>query len=1229
MVKQSKFQISYPAELPVTQSVEQIKDLISSHQVLILCGETGSGKTTQLPKICLDLGRGQNAIIGHTQPRRIAARSVAARIADELQVELGKEVGFKVRFSDQTNNQTTIKVMTDGILLAETQADPKLLRYDTIIIDEAHERNLNIDFLIGYLKKLLPQRPDLKVIITSATIDVDRFSQHFDKAPVINIEGRTYPVEIEYRPMMSEEEGDVITLEDSVLGVIKEIGKKSGDILVFLPGEKDIHDIKRYLTEALDPSYEVLPLFSRLPIAEQQKIFQSSTQKRIILSTNIAETSLTVPNIKFVIDSGLARVVRYNPRLKIEQLLIEKVSQAAANQRKGRCGRIAPGVCYRLYDEDDFTKRAEFTDPEILRSSLASVILRMANLNLGDVELFPFLEPPLKKFIQDGYDLLFELHAVDQDKKITNIGKVMSTIPIDPIFSRIIIEAKEQHCLSEVIPIIAAISVADPIERPFDKLEQAEKAQLIFHDPQSGFLSFYKLWVIFNQEVKQKKIKELAQFCKKFFLSFTRMREWQEMFKQLFELVNELGYRLNNKPATYDQIHISLLSGLLRNIGMKEIDSNFYNGARGIKFLIGPKLFRNKKYKWIVAAEIVDTGKMYGQCIAEINLQWIEKLSAHLLESTYSNPRWNQKLKRVDASEKLTLFGLVIVPSRTIHYGPIAPTIAKEIFIREGLIEGGYESPGKFWQENKKLIKEIEALEHKSRRRDILINDDVLYAFYDQKINTEIINGDGFEFWRKTIEQLEPKHLYLTKAFLMQHSAQEITEIAYPNQMTLDGESYKVKYHFEPAHPRDGVTIVIPLDKLNAVQTNVTDWLVPGLLKEKAEWAFKNLPKSIKNKCIPLKDWIDKFLNFKKQSTFRDTFNLFVRDHLDPNFMQVDEILSKIPNHLKIKYEVVNDRNLMVDLNTDIDLLRTEHQKTTKKVLQKVRFTIEQDNLTSWSFGDLPVKVEERIDTKSFKGFPALRDRDSSVSVAVFDNEHQAIASHQDGVKRLLMLHFKERVKRLIQKPPGIERYGLRLATKISPQELSANIVDIIFTTLVEKESNLRTVEKFEILIQKAKNELPRLIDEVTSQLERVSMSYAEIKTLQESLSYIDEINEEIEEQLELLLPPYEKPLFDIQYLSEFPRYLKALKIRMQKYPQNTEKDFSNQQAFERLKNKWIEKVVFYVEQGQAIPKEFIQFQWDLQELRVSFFAQELKTLKPISIQRMDKEWDRILKKYH
>jgi ATP-dependent helicase HrpA len=1229
VVKQSKFQISYPAELPVTQSVDQIKDLISEHQVVILCGETGSGKTTQLPKICLDLGRGQNAIIGHTQPRRIAARSVAARIADELDVELGKEVGFKVRFSDQTNHQTAIKVMTDGVLLAETQTDPKLLRYDTIIIDEAHERNLNIDFLIGYLKKLLPQRADLKVIITSATIDVDRFSQHFNKAPVINIEGRTYPVELEYRPMMLEEEGDVISLEDSVFSVIKEIGKKSGDILVFLPGEKDIHDIKRYLTDALDPSYEVLPLFSRLAVADQQKIFQSSTQKRIILSTNIAETSLTVPNIKFVIDSGLARVVRYNPRLKIEQLLIEKVSQAAANQRKGRCGRIAPGVCYRLYDEDDFNKRAEFTDPEILRSSLASVILRMANLNLGDVELFPFLEPPLKKFIQDGYDLLFELHAVDQDKKITPLGKVMSTIPIDPIFSRMIIEAKEQHCLTEVIPIIAAITVADPIERPFDKLEQAEKSQLIFHDPQSGFLSFYKLWTIFNQEVKQKKIKELAQFCKKFFLSFTRMREWQEMFKQLSEIVNELGYRWNNKAATYDQIHISLLSGLLRNVGMKEIDSSFYNGARGIKFLIGPKLYRNKKYKWIVAAEIVDTGKLYAQCIAEINIEWVEKLALHLLESSYSNPRWNQKLRRVDASEKLTLFGLIIVPNRTIHYGPVAPIIAKEIFIREGLVEGGYESSGKFWQENKKLIKEIETLEHKSRRRDILINDEVLYAFYDKKINTEIINGDGFEFWRKTIEQKEPKHLYLTKEFLMQHSAQEITEHAYPNQMKIDGESYRVKYHFEPGHARDGVTLVIPLDKLNGIETITTDWLVPGLLREKTEWALKNLPKNLKNKCIPLKEWIDKFLHFKKQATFRDTFNLFVREYLDPNFMQVDEVLHEVPNHLNMKFEVVNDRNLMIDLNTDIELLRKEHQKTTKKVLQKIRFKIEEDNLTTWSFGDLPLKVEEQINAKIFKGFTALIDHVTSVSIAVYDNEQQAIKAHQKGIKRLLMLHFKERVKRLTQKAPGIECYGLRLATIISPQDLSLNIVDIIFNALVDKNTIVRTKDEFEFMVQKAKNELPRLIDEVTLHLDQVSLNYAEIKALQEKLSYSNEISEEIEEQLELLLPPYEEPLFDIQHLSEFPRYLKALKVRMQKYPQNTEKDFKNQQAFERLKNKWIEKVIFYVEQGLSIPPEFIQFQWDLQELRVSFFAQELKTLKPISIQRMDKEWDRILKKYH
>jgi len=1197
--------------------------------VIILCGETGSGKTTQLPKICLDLGRGQNQLIGHTQPRRIAARSVASRIAEELSVTVGQEVGFKVRFTDKTSAATRIKLMTDGVLLAETQTDPLLRKYDTLIIDEAHERNLNIDFLIGFIKQLLPKRPDLKVIITSATIDVEKFSKHFNDAPTIEISGRTFPVETLYRPMNNIEQGDVLSIEQSVYEVIQEIGNQPGDVLVFLPGEKDIHDIRRYLTELLDHHYEVLPLYSRLPVPDQQKIFSIGSKKRIILSTNIAETSLTVPNIKFVIDSGLARVIRYNPRLRIEQLLIEKVSQAAANQRQGRCGRIAPGVCFRLYDEEDFLNRSIFTDPEIMRSSLASVILRMSSLNLGDVENFPFLDAPFKKFIQDGYDLLFELHAVEKDRRITDLGRIMAQIPIDPIFSRIIIEAKKQHCLSEIIPIIAAISVADPIERPFDKQEQAEQAQTIFHDPKSGFLSFYRLWQLLQNEVKNNKMKDFALFCKKYFLSFTRMREWQEMHKQLLQITGELGYKLNSHEATYDQIHQSLLSGLLRNIGFKEIDGNQYLGCKSLKFLIGPKLYRNKKFKWIMAAEIIDTGKFYAQCIAEINDQWIEKYAEHLLESDYSNPRWNKKLKRVDATQKLSLFGLVIIPERSIHYGPINPELAKSIFIRQGLVENQYTSPGIFWQENQKLIKQIEELEHKSRRRDILINDDVLYDFYNEKIDEVIINADAFEFWRKKIETKEPERLFLTREYLMRHSAQDVTEIAYPNRIAINEYEYQLKYHFEPNHPRDGLTISIPLPHLNLIEDSRLDWLVPGLLREKITWAFKNLPKEQRRQCIPVKDWVDKFLDYPREKSFKETFTRFIWKFVDPHFMMTESFYDSLPSHLKIKYEIVNDQGKMIDLNENLDVLKKENQNSVKAVVERVKFDIEQSGMTSWPMENIPIKVEKQVGQKVFEAYAGLVDHQESVAIEVFDNPKEAEKQHQQGIKRLVRFHYKERLKRFKKIPPDLAQAVIKLSTHIDSKVLMENLEEVILTELIKDFTSARKQSEYDKLLINSRNELPRILDHLIIQLNKVAEEYQSIQHLKQSMNYIDELEDDIEEQLEILLPPYEAPLFKFSALTYIPKYLQALKIRIEKYPHRLEHDQDCIGQYSRLKHKWVEKVMGYVENDMDIPESYIHFQWQLQELRVSFFAQELKTIQPISIQRMDKSWAELLKQHH
>jgi ATP-dependent helicase HrpA len=1174
----------------------------------------------------LDLGRGIKQKIGHTQPRRIAARSVSSRIAEELNVELGHEVGFKVRFTDKTSAKTKIKLMTDGVLLAETQADPLLKKYDTLIIDEAHERNLNIDFLIGFIKQILPKRPDLKVIITSATIDVEKFSTHFNNAPTIEISGRTFPVETKYRPMENVDENNVMSLEESVLKVIQEIGHQSGDVLVFLPGEKDIHDIRRYLNELLKDSHEVLPLFSRLPVSEQQKIFSKGVKKRIILSTNIAETSLTVPNIKFVIDSGLARVVRYNPKLRIEQLLIEKISQAATEQRKGRCGRVAPGVCFRLFDEDDFSNRDIFTDPEITRSSLASVILRMSSLKLGDVEKFPFIDAPSKKFIQDGYDLLFELHAVEKDRKITELGKVLAQIPIDPIFSRILLEAKKQQCLTEVLPIISAISVADPIERPFDKQEQAEKAQFNFHHPKSSFMSFYKLWQLLLEEVKTKKIKDFVIFCKKYFLSFTRMREWQEMHKQLLQIVQELGYKLNEKEATYDQIHQSLLSGLLRNIGFKEIDGINYLGCKTLKFIIGPKQYRNKKFKWIMAAEIIDTGKFFAQCVAEINNDWIEKYAKHLLEADYSNPRWNKKLARVDATQKLSLFGLTIVPERSIHYGPINPEISKDIFIRQGLVENQYISPGNFYKENQILIKEIENLEHKSRRRDILINDDVLYDFYYSKVDQQIINGDGFEFWRKAIEKSDPRRLFLTREYLMQHDANAVTEMVYPNQIKLNDYEYQLKYHFEPGHPRDGLTISFPLSHLNLIEDNELGWLVPGLLNEKVTWAFKNLPKVTRRKCIPVKDWVEKFLRTPRLRSFKETFTKFIWKYVDANFRMTKDFLADLPSHLKIKFEITNDQGKMIDLNEDLEILKKENQSIVKKKIEKVKFDIEDDDIRSWPISELPYKVSKSVGGKLFEAYPGFVDYIESISIEIFDNPTDADSSHINGVKRLVKQHFRERLNRFKKNPQDLTEAILALSPWIGKADLIDNLIDVMIDEATGEKYLIKTQIEFDNLINETRNKLPKVIDQIALNLNHISQEYIKIQEQRNTHSYVNEIDEDIDEQLEILLPPYEAPLFQFHFLNRIPIYIKTLGLRIDKYPQRNSHDHESITQYNRLKNKWVEKILGFVENDIEIPKPFIDFQWQLQELRISFFAQELKTLKPISIKRMDRAWSELLK---
>ena len=1217
--------IDYPSDLPVSQRVDDIKKIILAHQVTIICGETGSGKTTQLPKICLDVGLGKQKMIGHTQPRRIAARSVAGRIAEELNTPVGEIVGYKIRFMDRVTKTTSIKVMTDGILLAETQNDPMLSQYDAIIIDEAHERSLNIDFLLGYLSNLLRKRRDLKIIITSATIDVDKFSQHFDDAPIIKVSGRTFPVDIVYSPLQKINEDSNESIEDAILRTIDELVGNSGDILVFLPGERDIHDCKKFLSEKLIGKFEVLPLFSRLPINEQQKIFKPGGIRRVILATNIAETSLTVPRIKFVIDAGFARVVRYSPKLKIEQLLIEKISKASANQRSGRCGRIAPGICIRLFDEEDFKARPEFTDPEILRSSLASVILKMAALKLGPVDEFPFIQSPSYRFIQDGYHLLQELGAVDMENKILPLGIQLSKLPIDPSLGRILLESKKENCVQEALIIISALSVSDPRERPIDKAEQADKAHQFFHDPDSGFNIFLKLWKQFSIETKKVTNKSLRQFTQKYFLSFNRIKEWHELHRQLKQIADELKFNISATEATYEQTHRALLSGLLGNIGFKDIDGQMYSGGRSIKFLIGPRLFRNKNFKWIMAAEIIDTGRLYGQCVAKIDVRWIESLAIHLLEYEYSSPRWNTKLSRVDATEKSLLYGLVVNPGKTVHFGGIDPDQSRKIFIRQGLVEQGYESNGLFWKHNLKLIQEIEMLEHKTRRQDILINDDVLYQFYDERIDEKIVNGAGFESWRKEKEKNNSEYLFLTKTFLMQREALQVDEIQYPEKKSLQHLELHFRYHFQPGHPRDGLSVEIPLSGISQIKSEDLAWLVPGMIREKVTFLIKNLPKNLRGQCGHLQEAVTEFLTgANNEEEFSEVFTKFIRQKTNSKFRLTEKSLKNLPEHLMVNYVIVDENNIPLDEGRDLLLLQKKNKDKVVEVLEDISFGIEQMEIKYWpKLKTIPDKVEKKINNTVIVGYPALVDKESHVDLFVADDKAEADYLHQEGIKRLIKIQLQEKIKYIKKNPPRFEEFGMLLHSHISPEDLKKNFIDVVFNEIVDSEaSNIKSQNAFDTLTVNSRKSFSDLSHDLSSALTEIAKNYSAYQKAKANIKYLPKTTlEDLSEQLDILLPPYERPLFLFDQLKHIPRYLNAMTIRLKKFSMKEDQDQVHMREINRLRDKWIEKVVEYVEAGEAVPENFIDFQWALQELRVSLFAQELKTSYPISIKRMDKRW--------
>ncbi len=1217
----------YLQDLPVNLRREEIAAAIDKHQVVIVCGETGSGKTTQLPKICLELGRGVGGLIGHTQPRRIAARSVASRIAQELKTPLGEAVGYKVRFNDKIQDSSYVKLMTDGILLAETQGDRYLNAYDTIIIDEAHERSLNIDFLLGYLKQLLPKRPDLKVIVTSATIDAERFSKHFNDAPVIEVSGRMYPVEVRYRPLQeTEEDEQEETMEAAILDAVDDLSRLGGgDILVFLPGEREIRDTAEHLRKHHPKGAEILPLFARLSIEDQQKVFRSSGGRRIVLATNVAETSLTVPGIKYVIDTGLARVNRYSARAKVEQLQIEKISQAAARQRAGRCGRVSNGICVRLYSEEDFNARPEFTDPEILRSSLASVILRMASLKLGDVAEFPFIEPPYSRLIADGYQLLQELGAVDDQRRITEVGTQLARLPLDPRIGRMILAAKRENCLREILIIGAALAVQDPRERPMDKREAADQAHAKFADERSDFMGFLKLWDWYDDALRHKKSnRELLNKCHQNFLSFLRLKEWRELHGQLASIVGEMEFHPNTDEAGYDQIHRALLAGLLGNIGFKDGEADSYLGARGIRFHIAPgSALKKQRPKWVMAAELMETAKLYARCVAKIDPDWIEPLARGLTQSHYSDPRWDRKPAQVVAWERVSLYGLTIVPKRRVHYGPIDPVESREIFIREALANREFDTRAPFFAHNNQMIREVEELEHKARRQDVLVDEHVLFAFYDARIPEGIVNGAGFEKWRHEAEKTQPKLLFLSKDDLMRHAASGITEAQFPETFDLDGTEVPLKYRFEPGHALDGVTATIPLALLNQLDPTRAEWLVPGMIREKLTHLIKALPKTVRRVCVPVPEFVTGFLEQAKvgEGEVLPTLAAYIQQRTGLK-MSASDWDEPVPAHLLMNFRVVDDAGRELAMGRDWKALRNQLGQAAQLTFRNASPDIEKSGLKQWDFGDLPRKLDFSRNGRQMTGYPALEDNGDSVAVKLFDTETAAQESHRKGVRRLMRFELKEQMKQLEKGLPGFNQYAMLLRNIMNPDDLKEDMLTAIADRAFIGEDELpRTNQEFMALKARARTRLPAVVEGAGRLATAIAV---EIQPLTQKLNALPatmaRVKKEVEEQQQRLLPRRFFSQTPWERLQHLPRYLKGLRLRLEKYPGAVDRDTRHAQAINELWQRW-EIRMTAARKSETVTPALEEFRWLLEELRVSLFAQELKTPFPVSVKRLEKLW--------
>ena len=1220
--------IVFPESLPVSQRKAEIEKLLSEHQVIVVAGETGSGKTTQLPKMCLELGLGNLGTIGHTQPRRIAARSVAARIAEELQTELSDLVGYKVRFNDQISDDTQIKLMTDGILLAEIQTDRFLNQYSCLIIDEAHERSLNNDFILGYLKQLLPRRPDLKVIITSATIDVERFSKHFNNAPIIEVSGRTYPVEVRYRSVAEEDEQDQL---QGILNAVDELQAEGrGDILIFMNGEREIRDTAEALQKQNLKHTEILPLFARLSAQEQNKIFHPSGLNRIVLATNVAETSLTVPGIKYVIDPGTARISRYSYRTKVQRLPIEPISQASANQRKGRCGRVSEGICIRLYSEEDFNNRPEFTDPEILRTNLASVILQMTALGLDDIEAFPFVDAPDKRHIQDGVKLLEELGAFEtvqtksgEKRRLTTIGRQLAQLPVDPRLAKMLLSAVDFGSVYEVMIIVSALSIQDPRERPTDKQQASDEKHRRFADKKSDFLAFLNLWNYVQAQQKELTKNQFRRQCQKDFLNYLRIREWQDIYQQIRLAVREMGLPINSEKAEYQQIHTALLSGLLSHIGLKEAEKQQYLGARNAHFAIFPNsvLFK-KQPKWVMAAELVETSKLWGRMVAEIEPEWIEPLAEHLTKKSYSEPRWSKSRGAVIADEKVSLYGVPIVAARPVNYGAIDPKVSREIFIQSALVEGDWNTKHKFFKQNQQLIREVEELEHKSRRRDILVDERTLFEFYDQRIGTEVVSQKHFDTWWKKAEKQNPELLNFERSFLINDDAEQVSKLDFPNFWHQGNLKLKLTYQFEPGTDADGVTVHIPLPLLNQVEMTRFDWQIPGLREELVIALIKSLPKSYRRNFVPAPNYAQAFLGraVPLEKPLLDTLIYELRRMTGVTVEAEHWNWEQIPSHLKMTFRVVDENGKKIAESMNLDELKFSLKDRVQESISAVADDgIEQSGLHIWSFAELPQCYEPKQRGFSVKAFPAIVDEKDAVGIKLFETEFEQAVAMQQGLRRLLLLNVPSPIKYLHEKLPNKAKLGLYF----TPFGRVLDLIDDCIACAVDK-----LIADFGGFVWNEEG-FNKLRDFVRENLNEVTVDIAQ--KVEQILTHTHQLNQRLKGKMDFTmafaLSDMKSQISGLIYqgfvqksgyarLPDLLRYLQAIDKRMDKLAQDVNRDRAAMLRVEQVQQAY-QQLLAKLPKSKPISDEVAEIRYMIEELRVSLFAQQLGTKYQVSDKRV------------